>query len=105
MAPFSFDSYMAANGMLAGLVAITASSPMVKTEGAFVIGVVSGIIVFSGSKALLRMKVLHRLLSAKQCKVACSAYFVNICVKWCRGCGHLSCGDCEIKLSERRTIA
>lgn len=53
-----FDSFMATNGVLGGLVAITASSPMVETEGAFMIGLVSGIAVFYGNWWLLRMKVL-----------------------------------------------
>ena len=54
---YSFDPFMAANGILGGLVAITASSPMVRTEGSFVIGVLSGVLVFYGSKVLLRVKV------------------------------------------------
>lgn len=54
----SFDPFMATNGVLGGLVAITASSPMVDTEASFVIGVVSGAIVFYGSRWLLRMKVM-----------------------------------------------
>lgn len=37
--------------------AITASSPMVETEGAFVIGFASGALVFYGSKLLLKFKV------------------------------------------------
>ncbi|CAM9284939.1 unnamed protein product, partial [Hapterophycus canaliculatus] len=53
----SFDPFMATNGVLGGLVAITASSPMVETEGAFVIGVVSGVLVIYGSKLLLKLMV------------------------------------------------
>ncbi|CAN0101349.1 unnamed protein product, partial [Ectocarpus sp. 13 AM-2016] len=53
----SFDPFMATNGMLGGLVAITASSPLVQAEGAFVIGVVSGALVFYGSKLLLKFKI------------------------------------------------
>lgn len=48
---------MATNGLLGGLVAITASSPMVDTEGAFVIGAASGVLVFYGSGWLLSLKV------------------------------------------------
>lgn len=48
---------MATNGLLGGLVAITASSPMVETEGSFVIGCVSGVLVFYGSNLLLKFKV------------------------------------------------
>ena len=48
---------MAVNGLLGGLVAITASSPMVETEGSFVIGFLSGVLVFYGSKLLLKFKV------------------------------------------------
>lgn len=39
--------------------AITASSPMVETHGAFVIGLVSGALVFYGSKLLLMAKARH----------------------------------------------
>eukprot|EP00752_Nemacystus_decipiens_P012426 g11008.t1 len=53
----SFDPFMAVNGLLGGLVAITASSPMVETEGSFVIGFVSGALVFYGSNLLLKFKV------------------------------------------------
>lgn len=53
----SFDPFMATNGVLGGLVAITASSPMVETEGAFVIGVASGALVVYGSKLLLKFRV------------------------------------------------
>lgn len=53
----SFDPFMATNGLLGGLVAITASSPMVETEGSFVIGFVSGVLVFYGSRLLLKFKV------------------------------------------------
>ena len=53
----SFDPFMAVNGLLGGLVAITASSPMVETEGSFVIGCLSGVLVFYGSGLLLKMKV------------------------------------------------
>ena len=52
----SFDPFMATNGILGGLVAITASSPMVETEGAFVIGFASGALVFFGSNLLLKLK-------------------------------------------------
>lgn len=52
-----FDPFMATNGVLGGLVAITAGSPMVETEGAFVIGVLSGVLVFYGNSWLIKMKV------------------------------------------------
>lgn len=52
----SFDPFMATNGLLGGLVAITASSPLVETEGAFVIGFVSGALVFYGSNTLLKFQ-------------------------------------------------
>ena len=54
---FSFDPFVTSNGVLGGLVAITASSPMVRTEGSFVIGLVSGLLVFYGSRMLLSFKV------------------------------------------------
>lgn len=57
MVTSSFDPFMATNGLLGGLVAITASSPMVETEGSFVIGFLSGFLVFYGSKLLLSFKV------------------------------------------------
>lgn len=55
----SFDPFVATNGILGGLVAITASSPMVETEASFVIGVLSGVLVFYGSKLVLRLKVRY----------------------------------------------
>lgn len=58
---------MATNGMLGGLVAITASSPLVQAEGAFVIGVVSGALVFYGSKLLLKFKVRTESPTAVVC--------------------------------------
>lgn len=48
---------MATNGLLGGLVAITASSPMVETEGAFVIGVLAGVLEFYGSGWILKVKI------------------------------------------------
>lgn len=61
----SFDPFMATNGVLGGLVAITASSPMVETEGAFVIGVVSGVLVIYGSKLLLKLMVRPEAFSTR----------------------------------------
>lgn len=55
----SFDPFVTTNGVLGGLVAITASSPMVETHGAFIIGLVSGALVFYGSKLLLKLKARH----------------------------------------------
>ncbi|CAN0450974.1 unnamed protein product, partial [Laminaria digitata] len=57
----SFDPFMTTNGVLGGLVAITASSPMVETHGAFIIGLVSGALVFHGSKLLLVVKARESL--------------------------------------------
>ena len=45
--------------MLGGLVAITASSSMVDTHGAFFIGMVSGVLVFYGSKLMLMVKARY----------------------------------------------
>ncbi|CAN0377265.1 unnamed protein product [Ascophyllum nodosum] len=53
----NFDPFVTSNGVLGGLVAITASSPMVRTEGSFVIGLVSGLLVFYGSRMLLSFKI------------------------------------------------
>ncbi|CAM9483938.1 unnamed protein product [Pylaiella littoralis] len=53
----SFDPFIATNGLLGGLVAITASSPMVETEGAFLIGVISGALVFYGSRMTLKFQI------------------------------------------------
>lgn len=53
---------MATNGLLGGLVAITASSPLVETEGAFVIGFVSGVLVFYGSKTLLKFQARRNII-------------------------------------------
>ncbi|CAM9640531.1 unnamed protein product [Discosporangium mesarthrocarpum] len=51
------DSTQINNGILAGLVAITACGPLVEPEGAFVVGVVASLVLFLGSALLLRFKI------------------------------------------------
>lgn len=55
----SFDPSTTINGVLGGLVAITASSLMVETHGALIIGLVSAALVFYGSKLLLKVQVRY----------------------------------------------
>lgn len=52
-----WDGGSANNGLLAGLVGITAGCSVVEPEGAFVIGVVSGFVYTYSSKALVMLKV------------------------------------------------
>lgn len=52
-----WDAGSANNGLLAGLVGITAGTSVVEPEGAFVIGVVSGFVYTVCSKALVMFRV------------------------------------------------
>ena len=45
------------NGILSGLVAVTAGAPLVDPEGAFVIGVVSAMVYYVSANLLLRLKI------------------------------------------------
>mmetsp|Transcript_17121 Transcript_17121/g.22617 ORF Transcript_17121/g.22617 Transcript_17121/m.22617 type:complete len:469 (+) Transcript_17121:103-1509(+) len=51
------DPTAANNGILAGLVSITASCSVVEPEGAFIIGSIGGIIYFFSNKLLLKLKI------------------------------------------------
>jgi ammonium transporter, Amt family len=48
---------VANNGLLAGLVAVTASCSVVEPEGAFVIGTIAGVLCLGASRLILRMGV------------------------------------------------
>lgn len=52
-----WDAGSANNGLLSGLVGITAGCSTCEPEGAFVIGVVSGFVYTFASKALVALKV------------------------------------------------
>ncbi|CAM9695684.1 unnamed protein product [Phaeothamnion confervicola] len=52
-----FDSSYVNNGLLAGLVAITAGCPVVTPEAAVIIGAVAGGVYFFGSKILLWLRI------------------------------------------------
>lgn len=52
-----FDTRGANNGILSGLVAVTAGAPLINPEGAFVIGVVSAVVYYSSANLLLRLKI------------------------------------------------
>ncbi|CAN0154563.1 unnamed protein product, partial [Discosporangium mesarthrocarpum] len=52
-----FDSSMVNNGILSGLVAVTAGAPLLEPEGAFVVGVVASGVYFVSSALLLKLKI------------------------------------------------
>lgn len=52
-----FDTRGVNNGILSGLVAITAGAPLINPEGAFVIGVVSAGVYYASAGLLLRLKI------------------------------------------------
>lgn len=52
-----YDAGAANNGVLAGLVGITAGCSTCEPEGAFVIGVIAGFVYVAFSKALVMLKV------------------------------------------------
>lgn len=52
-----FDTRGVNNGILSGLVAITAGAPLVNPEGAFVIGVVSAGVYYCSAKLLLKLQI------------------------------------------------
>mmetsp|Transcript_33899 Transcript_33899/g.43551 ORF Transcript_33899/g.43551 Transcript_33899/m.43551 type:complete len:482 (+) Transcript_33899:138-1583(+) len=55
--PDMIDPSAANNGVLAGLVGITASCSVVEPEGAFIIGLVAGAIYIGSSELLLKLKI------------------------------------------------
>lgn len=52
-----FDTRGVNNGILAGLVAITAGAPLVAPEGAFVIGLVSAGIYYCSASLMLKLRI------------------------------------------------
>ncbi|CAM9201589.1 unnamed protein product [Laminaria digitata] len=52
-----FDTRGVNNGILSGLVAITAGAPLVNPEGAFVIGVISAGVYYMSAKLLLKLRI------------------------------------------------
>ena len=52
-----YDTRGVNNGILAGLVAITAGAPLVDPEGAFVIGAVAAVVYYSAASLLLKFRV------------------------------------------------
>jgi Amt family ammonium transporter len=52
-----FDSMAGGNGILAGLVGITASAPLVSPLGAIIVGMVSGVVYVLSSRLLVHLRV------------------------------------------------
>lgn len=52
-----FDMRGVNNGILSGLVAITAGAPLINAEGAFVIGVISAGVYYCGANLLLKLQI------------------------------------------------
>lgn len=52
-----FDTRGVNNGILSGLVAITACAPLINPEGAFVIGVVSAGVYYTSAALLIRLQI------------------------------------------------
>ncbi|CAN0426810.1 unnamed protein product, partial [Hapterophycus canaliculatus] len=72
-----FDTRGANNGILSGLVAVTAGAPLVNPEGAFVIGVVSAVVYYTSANLLLKLKIDDVV----------DAVCVCVCVCWSGCCG------------------
>lgn len=52
-----FDTRGVNNGILSGLVAVTAGAPLVEPEGAFVIGVVAAVVYYTSANLLLKLQI------------------------------------------------
>eukprot|EP00752_Nemacystus_decipiens_P007497 g6698.t1 len=52
-----FDTRGVNNGILSGLVAVTAGAPLVEAEGAFVIGVVAAVVYYTSASFLLKLQI------------------------------------------------
>lgn len=52
-----FDTRGVNNGILAGLVSVTAGAPLIDPEGAFVIGVVSAGVYYSSAGLLVKLRI------------------------------------------------
>jgi len=68
------EGEMIANGVLAGLVGITAGCAFVNTTGAMIIGLISGIIVFFGSIFLEKILKLDDVVGAIPVHAFCGAW-------------------------------
>ena len=63
---------MALNGILAGLVGITANADIVSPMGSIIIGLIAGVIVvFSPSSSLIRLRLMIQLV-----RFLCTVYVV-----------------------------
>ncbi|CAN0020123.1 unnamed protein product, partial [Sphacelaria rigidula] len=70
-----WDAGSANNGVLAGLVGITAGCSTCEPEGAFIIGVISGFVYMGASKALVKAKI-DDVVDAIPVHFACGAWGV-----------------------------
>ena len=52
-----FDTRGVNNGILSGLVAVTAGAPLLNPEGAFVIGVISAGVYYTSANLLLKLRI------------------------------------------------
>jgi len=69
------DYSLANNGILAGLVAITAACAVVELEGAFVIGVIAGFVYYGASKLLIKLEI-DDVVDASPVHLCCGAWGV-----------------------------
>jgi len=68
------EGEMIANGVLAGLVAITAGCAFVDTQGAMIIGLVSGVVVYFGASFLEKVLKLDDVVGAIPVHAFCGAW-------------------------------
>ena len=74
-----FDTRGVNNGILSGLVAITAGAPLVNPEGAFVIGVFSAGVYYTSANLLLKLRiddVVDAVSGRVPCGVVCLCLFL-----------------------------
>ena len=71
-----FDTRGVNNGILAGLVAVTAGAPLVTPEGAFVIGVVAAVVYYASANLLLKLQIDDVVDAVRVC--VCVFFLVGV---------------------------